>query len=159
MNRSTMTLAAGGLAFGVLGAGAVWALLDGGESRSVAPITVTSVADRTLDPTLDPSLDPLAVPSPTDTPSPSSTGSGSTTAPTGPSTGPSAGAVAVPEGITQLAARQIALDARPGTVREIELDDENDRTVWKIDVNGTDGVRWEVSVDALTGTVLRNERD
>lgn len=155
MNRSTMTLAAGGLAFGVLGAGAVWALLDGGESRSVAPITVTSVADRSLDPTLD----PLAEPSLTDAPSSSASGSSSTTAPTAPSTGPSASAVAVAEGITQQAARQIALDARPGTVREIELDDENDRTVWKIDVNGTDGVRWEVAVDALTGTVLRNERD
>jgi hypothetical protein len=147
MKRTTATLAVSGLAIGVLGAGAAWALLDDGSSQAVAPIS---------DPT-------ASGPSPTSDPSSTSVGSSidDSTPPTGSTTRSttdrSASAVVVPEGITIDAARQIALRVKPGTVREVELEDEHNRAVWKVDINGSDGARWEVYVDAITGTVLRTE--
>ncbi|MEV0665703.1 PepSY domain-containing protein [Actinomadura luteofluorescens] len=48
-------------------------------------------------------------------------------------------------------AADAALKAVPGTVQEIELDDEHGRTVWEVDVAGADGKEHEVTVDAATG--------
>jgi len=69
------------------------------------------------------------------------------------------GAVAVPEGVTAERAQEIALGVVPGRVTEIELDDEDGRTVWEIDVAGEDGWEYDIDVDATTGEVVKQERD
>ncbi|GAA1826842.1 PepSY domain-containing protein [Actinomadura chokoriensis] len=52
-----------------------------------------------------------------------------------------------------------ALKAAPGTVAEIELDDEHGRTAWEVDVVADNGQRREVTVDAADGKVLTNRAD
>ncbi|MFE2762075.1 PepSY domain-containing protein [Streptomyces halstedii] len=54
-----------------------------------------------------------------------------------------------------------ALKAVPGTVTEVELDDDDHgaRLVWELDVYGTDAVRHDVTVDAGTGKVLSTRDD
>ncbi|MFJ7490071.1 PepSY domain-containing protein [Streptomyces sp. NPDC097727] len=47
-----------------------------------------------------------------------------------------------------------AVGAVPGTVTEAELDDEDGRPVWDLDVYGSDKVRHDVTVDAGNGKVL-----
>lgn len=68
-------------------------------------------------------------------------------------------AIAVPAGVTVDKARSIALGVKAGTVREADLDDEDGRTVWDVEVRGTDGAKWEITIDAVTGDVLKTERD
>ncbi|MZE81706.1 DNA primase, partial [Streptomyces sp. SID5475] len=46
-----------------------------------------------------------------------------------------------------------ALEARAGTAASAELDDEDDRTVWEVEVLGRDGTWYEVRVDADSGKV------
>ncbi|MFJ8887116.1 PepSY domain-containing protein [Streptomyces sp. NPDC102402] len=53
-----------------------------------------------------------------------------------------------------------ALKAVPGTVTEAELDDDDDsRTVWELDVYGSDKAWHDVTVDARKGTVLSDRED
>ncbi|MEU8739814.1 PepSY domain-containing protein [Streptomyces halstedii] len=54
-----------------------------------------------------------------------------------------------------------ALKAVPGTVTEVELDDDDHgaRLVWELDVYGKDTVRHDVTVDAGTGEVLSTRDD
>jgi uncharacterized membrane protein YkoI len=52
-----------------------------------------------------------------------------------------------------------ALKAAPGTVAESELDDEDGRTAWEVDVVTENGERRDVTVDAGTGKVLQNRAD
>lgn len=54
-----------------------------------------------------------------------------------------------------------ALKAVPGTVTEVELDDDDHgaRLVWELDVYGKDAVRHDVTVDAGTGKVLSTRDD
>ncbi|MFA1547813.1 PepSY domain-containing protein [Actinomadura chokoriensis] len=52
-----------------------------------------------------------------------------------------------------------ALKASPGKIAEIELDDENGKTVWEADVVADNGDRREVTVDSGTGKVLTNRAD
>ncbi|MEU9948012.1 PepSY domain-containing protein [Streptomyces sp. NPDC047939] len=53
-----------------------------------------------------------------------------------------------------------ALKAVPGTVTEAELDDDDhSRTVWELDVYGSDKVWHDVTVDASNGTVLSDRED
>ncbi|WP_203596184.1 PepSY domain-containing protein [Actinomadura bangladeshensis] len=52
-----------------------------------------------------------------------------------------------------------ALKAAPGTVAEIELDDEHGRTAWEIDVVAENGERRDVAIDAADGKVLTNRAD
>ncbi|MFE7519355.1 PepSY domain-containing protein [Streptomyces halstedii] len=54
-----------------------------------------------------------------------------------------------------------ALKAVPGTVTEVELDDDDHgaRLVWELDVYGRDAVRHDVTVDAGTGKVLSTRDD
>ncbi|SCF86162.1 PepSY domain-containing protein [Streptomyces sp. Ncost-T10-10d] len=47
-----------------------------------------------------------------------------------------------------------AVGAVPGTVTEAELDDEDGRPVWELDVYGSDKVWHDVTVDAGNGKVL-----
>ena|SRR5699024_7098648 len=50
------------------------------------------------------------------------------------------------------------LDARSGTITELELDDHQVGVVWEADVH-TDGPKYEVKVDAASGEVVENETD
>lgn len=55
-----------------------------------------------------------------------------------------------------------ALKSVPGTVTEAELDDDdddNDRTVWELDVRGSDKKWHDVTVDADNGKVLKTRDD
>ncbi|MBM7441382.1 PepSY domain-containing protein [Streptomyces sp. HB132] len=54
-----------------------------------------------------------------------------------------------------------ALKAVPGTVTEAGLDDDDDsaRTVWELDVYGSDKVWHDVTVDARNGKVLSHRED
>ncbi|MBQ0984048.1 PepSY domain-containing protein [Streptomyces sp. F63] len=61
------------------------------------------------------------------------------------------------------AAVRAALQERPGTAASAELDDEDDRPVWEIEVLGRNGTWYEVRVDAgsgkVTGTSEEREED
>ncbi|MER8193978.1 PepSY domain-containing protein [Streptomyces microflavus] len=58
-----------------------------------------------------------------------------------------------------------ALKSAPGTVTEAGLDDDDDdddhngRTVWELDVYGSDKTWHDVTVDATTGKVLKTRED
>ncbi|MFD3971150.1 PepSY domain-containing protein [Streptomyces cyaneofuscatus] len=57
-----------------------------------------------------------------------------------------------------------ALKSAPGTVTEAGLDDDDDdddggRTVWELDVHGSDKTWHDVTVDATTGKVLKTRED
>lgn len=155
MNRTTaVNVTLGALAVGLLTAATAWTVLDSDQSRAVAPVSVSAVSGLGSDPTAgDDAATASGDPTPSDAPT-----SGSDDSSDGPSDD-STGPVAVPEGVTVDRARQIALDARPGTVREIELEDEHGRTAWKVEVRDAAGARWEVYVDAVSGDVLRTERE
>lgn len=57
-------------------------------------------------------------------------------------------------------AERTALGKVPGgRVGEAELDTENGKPVWEIDVDGTDRVEHEFTIDALDGTILKSESD
>jgi uncharacterized membrane protein YkoI len=67
--------------------------------------------------------------------------------------------VQVPAGITSDEAVRIALAAVPGTPDDVELEVEDGRTVWDVDIHGADGWEYEVDVDARTGDIVEQERD
>jgi uncharacterized membrane protein YkoI len=58
--------------------------------------------------------------------------------------------------LPQLAAK-LALAKVPGTIVESELEKENGRLVWEVDIKTDDGKRFEVEIDALTGEVIESE--
>lgn len=60
--------------------------------------------------------------------------------------------------INSEAAIQIALRRVPGQVIKVELDYEDGVLVYEIDIRTTSGV-YEVHVDAITGQILKVERD
>ncbi|PWS43593.1 peptidase M4 [Streptomyces sp. ZEA17I] len=76
-----------------------------------------------------------------------------------PATGTGTGTTA----ITLDQAVAAALKSVPGTVTEAELDDDDDdhggRTVWELDVHGSDKKWHDVTVDATTGKVLKTRQD
>jgi len=47
----------------------------------------------------------------------------------------------------------------PGKILEIELEQEDGRRVYEIEMLGNDGIVWELIIDARTGELLRNERE
>ena len=59
--------------------------------------------------------------------------------------------------IDQSAAEKAALQAVPGTVENVRLEDENDSVVYGVTVKGDDGQIHHVDVDAGNGTVLQQE--
>ncbi|MGI5415324.1 PepSY domain-containing protein [Actinomadura luteofluorescens] len=71
---------------------------------------------------------------------------------------PSGGKPARPA-VSLTQAADAALKAVPGEVHEIELDDDNGRTVWEVDVAGADGKKHEVIVDAATGKAAAGKAD
>ena len=56
--------------------------------------------------------------------------------------------------ITADQAREIALRQRPGRVEEVDLENDDGRTVWEVEVETERGQDFEVSIDAATGEVL-----
>ena len=61
--------------------------------------------------------------------------------------------------ITEEQATKIALEKVPGTVNEVELEDENGTIVYGIEVVSTDGTQQDVKVDAQTGKIVKVEAD
>lgn len=47
----------------------------------------------------------------------------------------------------------------PGTVRNAHLEDEDGRVVWDVEIDGDDGSRHEVQVDAETGDIAEHDID
>ncbi len=64
----------------------------------------------------------------------------------------------MPNRITPQRAAEIAVQAVPGEIIEIELEIENGRLVYEIDILTSFGV-YEVEVDAYTGEIIEIERD
>lgn len=60
--------------------------------------------------------------------------------------------------IDQKAAEEAALAAVPGTVKDIQLEDENGFVVYGVEVQASDGTLQEVIVDAGSGEVLVQEK-
>jgi uncharacterized membrane protein YkoI len=50
-----------------------------------------------------------------------------------------------------------AVEKVPGTVVEAELEKKHGKTVWEVEVLGTDGAVTEVHIDAATGAVIDTE--
>ena len=61
--------------------------------------------------------------------------------------------------ITEEEATKTALEKVPGTVNEVELEDENGTIVYGIEVVSTDGTQQDVKVDAQTGKIVKVEAD
>jgi uncharacterized membrane protein YkoI len=61
--------------------------------------------------------------------------------------------------ITQDQASAAALASVKGTVKSVELEDENGTVVYGVSVLGADGKGYDVKVDAATGKVLKSEAD
>lgn len=50
-----------------------------------------------------------------------------------------------------------ATEKVPGTVVEAELEKKHDKTIWEVEVLGTDGKVTEVHIDAASGAVIDTE--
>lgn len=61
--------------------------------------------------------------------------------------------------ITADEARDAALAAVPGTVGEVELENENGNVVYGVEITDSSGATYDVKVDAGNGTVLAQEAD
>ena len=61
--------------------------------------------------------------------------------------------------ITEEAATKTALEKVPGTVNEVELEDEDGTIVYGFEVVSTDGTQQDVKVDAQTGKIVKVEAD
>ncbi|RDW17683.1 PepSY domain-containing protein [Oceanobacillus chungangensis] len=61
--------------------------------------------------------------------------------------------------VTKEAATKTALDQVPGTVGDVELEDENGTVVYSIEVTAEDGTKQEVKVDATSGEVVKVEHN
>ena len=62
-------------------------------------------------------------------------------------------------GLTGDAASAIALAQIPGIVTDARLDADDGRIIWDLEVRATDGVEYDVEIDAVTGVVLEMYRD
>ncbi|SEF81595.1 Uncharacterized membrane protein YkoI [Thermomonospora echinospora] len=71
---------------------------------------------------------------------------------------PATGATSAPDVRVKIEqAVTAALQAAPGTVVEADLDEENGKPVWQVEVQGQDGTKRELVVDATSGKVVQNE--
>lgn len=59
--------------------------------------------------------------------------------------------------ISKKDAKRIALERVPGKVTDAELEKENGRLQYSIDVRGADGKTYDVEIDAITGEILQAE--
>ena len=61
--------------------------------------------------------------------------------------------------ITEEAATKTALEKVPGTVKAVELENEDGKNVYGFDIVAKDGSQQEVKIDAQTGKVVKVEAD
>ncbi|KAB7705602.1 hypothetical protein F9802_13790 [Bacillus aerolatus] len=54
---------------------------------------------------------------------------------------------------------KISLEKVPGTVKNVELDDEDGTVVYEVEVQAKDGKEQDVKIDAQTGKVIKIEKD
>ena len=47
----------------------------------------------------------------------------------------------------------------PGTIHRTEIEEEDGRVVWDVEVDGDDGSRHDVQVDAATGEIVEHDID
>ena len=47
----------------------------------------------------------------------------------------------------------------PGEIVKVELDTENSRLVYQVDIVTMQGVKYEMEIDAMTGQIIKLERD
>ena len=59
--------------------------------------------------------------------------------------------------IDEAQAKTTALAKVRGTAGVTELSDENGKPVWDVEVTATDGTMHDVTVDAVTGTIVTSE--
>jgi uncharacterized membrane protein YkoI len=64
-----------------------------------------------------------------------------------------------PPKVDEAAAKEAALSAVPGEVKEIELEREGGATIYEVEVAGKDGKLHEVTVSANDGQVLGQETE
>ncbi|WP_415716954.1 PepSY domain-containing protein [Roseibium sp.] len=64
-----------------------------------------------------------------------------------------------PVAMSEEKAIEIALAEVPGTVQETELEKEDGKQVYEIEILTANGVEMEVEIDVATGTVLEFEAD
>jgi uncharacterized membrane protein YkoI len=62
-------------------------------------------------------------------------------------------------GITAEEATRIALQVVPGVVTRARVDIDDRRPYWELDVTGTDGFRYDIEIDAVSGKVVDIDRD
>ena len=62
-------------------------------------------------------------------------------------------------GLDEASAVERALAEVPGTVKETELDREDGKLIYEIEILTADGLEMEVEIDAETGAVLEVEAD
>ncbi len=61
--------------------------------------------------------------------------------------------------VSQADAEAAALAEVPGTVRSSHLEREDGGLEWDVDVDGDDGLRHDVQVDATSGAILEHDTD
>ena len=57
------------------------------------------------------------------------------------------------------ACMKTALAKHPGAIVEIEMETEDGRPIFDIDIQGADGKHWEIECDAESGTVVEDNID
>nr|WP_314565232.1 PepSY domain-containing protein [uncultured Pseudomonas sp.] len=69
----------------------------------------------------------------------------------------------VPATVTIIAFDQLeatALALHPGsTLLDTDLDEKYGKYLYQVELEDTDGIEWEVELDALTGQVLKNHQE
>lgn len=54
---------------------------------------------------------------------------------------------------------KLALERHPGAVMEVELENEDGKLIFDVDVQGKDGKNWELECDAASGQVNEDKED
>ncbi|MFF2498049.1 PepSY domain-containing protein, partial [Peribacillus sp. NPDC058076] len=61
--------------------------------------------------------------------------------------------------LTEAESKKIALEKVPGTVKDVELEDEDGTVVYGVEVQAKDGSKQDVKIDAQTGKIVKVESD
>jgi len=68
-------------------------------------------------------------------------------------------ALAADAAVARADAEATALAEAPGTVDRTEIEREDGTVVWDVDIDGDDGLRHDVQVDATTGEIVEHDID
>lgn len=66
---------------------------------------------------------------------------------------------AAAQGITLEQAVEMARQARPGRVQEVERDTKDGVEVWEVKIKGDDGEKWELYYAVADGELIKEEKD